>query len=190
MLQTGTGRCAQVAEPLLHPHPRLWRGLLTWPAGTPSAQSQAEGHPLISFENPPRILENPTGSWKYLQHFRRSPAIRGLLMAYCRTARHSSSWTGLWRAWKSCMRSMAVWWYTIWSWRRAASACQTYIWMTIILPRTAWPNGRNWYWWHRGSILSRWSEVLVGFHKKNKNKDSLNPANQLFISYIFYTFAL
>ena len=42
-------------------------------------------HPLKILQDSwliPRILENPTRFWKYLQYFRRNPAIRGLLMAY------------------------------------------------------------------------------------------------------------
>ena len=69
MLQTGTGRCAQGAEPLLHAHTQLRQRLLVRPIGTASAQSQAEGHTLNFLkilqefskipELTPRILENP-----------------------------------------------------------------------------------------------------------------------------------
>ena len=46
MLQTGTGRSAQVAEPFLHTHTRIRQRLLKRLVGTASAQSQAERHTL------------------------------------------------------------------------------------------------------------------------------------------------
>ena len=69
MLQTGTGRSAQVAEPFLHTHTRIRQRLLKRLVGTASAQSQVEKHTLNSLkilqefpkipELTPRILENP-----------------------------------------------------------------------------------------------------------------------------------
>ena len=38
--------------------------------GMPSANSQAEGHPLTSYKNLPRILELFQESWRILQDFK------------------------------------------------------------------------------------------------------------------------
>ena len=52
-------------------------------------------HPLKILQDSwliPRILENPTRFWKYLQYFRRNPAIRGLLMAYEKLVSTNYKW--------------------------------------------------------------------------------------------------
>ena len=72
-----TGRCTQMAELLLPPCPRLRQRLLTRPDGTPAAQAQAAGHPLRSFENPPRILDLFRESWRILQDFENLSNILG-----------------------------------------------------------------------------------------------------------------
>ena len=87
MLQTGTGRSAQVAEPFLHTHTRIRQRLLKRLVGTASAQSQAERHTLNFLKilqefskipgQTPRILENPPKIFKVSPKFYKYPYNTG-----------------------------------------------------------------------------------------------------------------